>query len=133
MTLNPDYLTSISHSKKSGSDSYPNLRNAVYSNKSRDGVDSGTASGTESGRNSGNNSISIFASGAYRDDDYREGVDSLGSSLNNNGDAFQRGGGRHPSSQTAPARLGMWEDERGEDKFLKVNWRPSVNYRLQGG
>lgn len=48
----------------------------------------------------------------------------LSNSYNNNSSSGSKSvriqpGGRFPS-QTAPARLGMWDDDHDEDKFLKV-------------
>ncbi|KAF2354552.1 hypothetical protein FHG87_014692 [Trinorchestia longiramus] len=119
MTLNPDYLVNVSNSKNKSraNNSYHN--GMVYSNRSPDEPDSGTGSANYSEYNSGSNSVNNSFNGGHRSD-----VDSLGSSLLSNGknllvgDGVLQKGARNPS-QTAPARLGMWEDENAEDKFLK--------------
>lgn len=130
MTLNPDYLTSISHATKRG-------QATVYTNKSPEYPDSGNGSASNSGNNSVNGSFNAAnATRSYANDLklYGGGTDSLGNSLNNNnnnnnlnngypGGKYNNGGvqkGLRSPSQTAPARLGMWEDERGHDRFLQV-------------
>lgn len=53
---------------------------------------------------------------------YNNNTDLSNSYNNNNSDSKSvriQPGGRFPS-QTAPARLGMWDDDHDEDKFLKV-------------
>lgn len=110
MTLNPDYLTSISHSTKRG-------QATVYTNRSPDYPDSGNGSANNSYNNSVNNSFNAASSGKFG------GTDSLGSSLVNKSNNANRGGlhkGLRSPSQTAPARLGMWEDEHSQDRFLQV-------------
>lgn len=83
----------------------------VFSNKQPDEPDSGTGSATHLG-----NSSSSFHSGIGNYSD----TDSLGNSLSGSTSDFMRGeGGLRNSSQTAPARLTMYEDDRG-DKFLQV-------------
>ena len=95
LTLNPDYLTSVTNRRPG--------------NKSPD-------SGNSSGENSVNNSLNSQSNSMRV---YTTGYDSLQNSFNGNDNYGGSMEGPRGPSNTAPARLGMWEDHRN-DKFLQV-------------